>query len=89
MDYLRLFVFGLFVDYLKHGLLEIICVWIICGLFVLDYLRLVVNVVFEQRAKVNGETGYIDSLWHNTPFSNGQGRGLNQMHKKRKPQKIH
>ena len=27
MDYLRLFVFGLFVDYSKHGILEIICLW--------------------------------------------------------------
>ena len=44
MDYLRLFVFGLFVDYLKHGLLEIICVWIICGLFALDDLRLFVII---------------------------------------------
>ena len=28
-----LFCFGLFVDYLKHGLFEIIYLWIICGLF--------------------------------------------------------
>ena len=35
MDYLRLFVFGLFVDYLKHGLFEIGL--FVFGLFV-DYL---------------------------------------------------
>ena len=44
MDWLRLFVFGLFVDNLKHGLFEIICAWIICGLFETwifwDYLSL-------------------------------------------------
>ena len=50
MDNLRLFVLGLFVDYSKQGLFEIICLWIICGLFdtgifghclCLDYLRFI------------------------------------------------
>ena len=46
MDYFRLFVFGLFLVYLNNGLFEIICPWIICGLFVLDYLRLFLDYLW-------------------------------------------